>query len=215
MNTTSIVKKTATKKTAKKTTQKEYLFSEDVWRVIMSYVGTPQQFIHKKIGEMIYIKNQNIRGINETLLQRTNSYLSNQLANSRISLYDRLTPIVITLNEYKFEGFKYQHLTLNKYVDVYDRLMGISYSIRGIVDSFYSTFSRGKSGFYDDNINSPFGKNKYNEHIRYILIEPRFLDRLNDLKLHFESNNCCNGVHWWDKTPHPFNYIVVIRNKRK
>lgn len=210
MNTTSIVKKTATKKTEKK----EYLFNEDVWRIIMSYVGTLQQFIHKKMGNLIDIKNQNIRDINETLLRRSSGYLSKKLEISRISLYDRLTPIVITLKDYEFEGFKYQHITLNKYVDVYDMLNEIPYTIKEIVNEFYATFSLGKDLFYDWYINSPFNPKKYDD-IRYVLIETKFLDRLNNLKLYFQSNHCSNGVKWWNKSPQPFNYIVVISNPKK
>jgi len=105
MNTTIIVKKTA-KKTAKKTEKKEYLFNQDVWRIIMSYVGTPQQFIDRRMKVMIQARE------NRRMLYKDNGYVPFKNEIDTIP-----APILMTLDEYNFEGFKNQK---DLYTDIYD-----------------------------------------------------------------------------------------------
>jgi hypothetical protein len=102
MNTTSIVKKTATKKTEKK----EYLFNEDVWRIIMRFVGTPQDFIDRKMNIMI-----------EARVNRFILYKDCRFIPYSYPIYDIPTPILMTLDEYNFEGFKHKQ---DLYTEIYD-----------------------------------------------------------------------------------------------
>lgn len=103
MNSTALIinsTKKATKKTTKKTTKKEYLFSPDVWRIIMSYVGTPQQFIDK----------------HKSFIENGGYKLYGALGRLRYPM-PKAVPIQITQKEYEYEGIKNQY-TAGLWVDI-------------------------------------------------------------------------------------------------
>jgi hypothetical protein len=70
------------RKTAKKTTKKEYYFHPELWRIIMAYVGTPEQYV-----------------------TRYYSLYTNMLPPVRTEAVG----IPITRQQYEDDGFKIQH----------------------------------------------------------------------------------------------------------
>jgi len=100
-NTTIIVKKSN-----KKTPKKEYLFNQDVWRIIMRFVGTPQQFIDRQMNIMIRARE------NRIMLYADRGFVPYKNEIDKIP-----APILMTLEEYNFEGFKHQR---DLYTEIYD-----------------------------------------------------------------------------------------------